>query len=68
MNCLICNDIIERYSIKSNCIHYLGKYYISAWYDGQVRIYIKNDSVPVMVLQEPKHIDEEYIDKLLLLM
>ena len=67
MNCLICNEIIERYTTKPGCIHHLGKYYIAVWYDGQVRIYNRNDFVAVMVLQEPKHIDEEYIEKMLLL-
>jgi hypothetical protein len=71
MNCLICNEIIERYTTNPGCIHHLGKYYIAVWYDGQVCVYNRNDRndfVSVMVLQEPKHIDEEYINKLLLLM
>jgi hypothetical protein len=70
ITCPICNVLMQEGSNCSSCIHEVGKYTVSFWYDGEVRIYgysYDNRGYTILVLHNLKHITEEYIDKIMLL-
>jgi len=60
--CPVCNNCIEEYK---HCYHDVSEYTLFVYWDELVNIYKGNDRV--MTIKNPRRLDEEYIDKMLLL-
>ena len=67
--CPVCNYCLFKYKYAS-CRHTVGKYLVFVYWDTEVRIYIQanySDKNSRITLNSPKRLDEEYIDKMMLL-
>jgi hypothetical protein len=70
MKCIVCSKVLGLGNGMPHCNHIMGKYLVNTWYDGEVRIYTHNDERYrdlMIVIQNPKRLNEEYIDMMLLL-
>jgi hypothetical protein len=59
--CPVCNKLL-----KTVCEHYIGKYAVYVYFTGTVSVW-DDDGNRLFRLTNPKRLDEEYIDKLVLL-